>query len=546
MNFKKKVRQEQMLSEYQKNIIKECIALRSGGISVPMGQGKTITSIHLALKQISDYPGSMVIAIVSKTLIPSWICEIKKFFPNDGLNYVILHKDFTKDLSKIPEETKLVITTSETTAKYYKDYNIENKFISRILMNEGMFGQHEIIDYNLPEEPYCSSKLNPFHSIHWGCLIIDEIQEYTSILTSKFRGIASICTHHRWGLSGTILKESTPERILGYHLLIGDKSFPKNLPRARDFIKTDFLGLNKTMVIREEVNFDIEVIEHIKYIEFKEEEASIYKLMREIVLDLHKKVEKYKQENNKQCVRKFNAKLLGMISYLRQCLVCPMIPLASLTLDVVNLVEGNEIEDYIPNKLKSLKLQKFLENPENVESNRIKEVVNCLSDHKKVVIFTCYRTVLDMIRYSIKLRTDRKVLSIDGDMSTSEREKVIKKFNKREDVILLLTYKIGAEGLNLQSADTVMLADFEWSFGTTKQAISRVIRQGQMSSKVNTYYFVSNTGFENSLFKKQNIKAENLEKLALGACDIKKHKMKTKEIIALLENSENIDIMKRY
>jgi SNF2 family DNA or RNA helicase len=72
--------------------------------------------------------------------------------------------------------------------------------------------------------------------------------------------------------------------------------------------------------------------------------------------------------------------------------------------------------------------------------------------------------------------------------------------------ILLLTYQVGANGLNLQCSNTVLLLDFWWNTGKINQAIARVLRYGQEAKKINIYYFTSNTGIEKILFDKQQAK----------------------------------------
>ena len=78
-----------MLSNFQQEIINECIEKGSGGLSLPMGTGKTIISLHVALQQCPDRP---IIVVASKTLLPSWESEIKKFFGTSS-EYQILHRE---------------------------------------------------------------------------------------------------------------------------------------------------------------------------------------------------------------------------------------------------------------------------------------------------------------------------------------------------------------------------------------------------------------------------------------------------------------------
>ena len=118
------------LSDFQKEILNECLVKKSGGLSLTMGSGKTIISIVLALEQtkITKQP---ILIVVSKTLVESWVSEIKKFF-NDSLKYIVFHSNYIKSMNDyvFDENINLIITTPEVLSKYYKLENIEDKFIS--------------------------------------------------------------------------------------------------------------------------------------------------------------------------------------------------------------------------------------------------------------------------------------------------------------------------------------------------------------------------------------------------------------------------------
>ena len=52
---------------------------------------------------------------------------------------------------------------------------------------------------------------------------------------------------------------------------------------------------------------------------------------------------------------------------------------------------------------------------------------------------------------------------------------------------------------------TAMLIDFYWNSAKTKQAIARIYRYGQTANLVNIYMFISNTGIEKIIMKKQKL-----------------------------------------
>ena len=117
-------------------------------------------------------------------------------------------------------------------------------------------------------------------------------------------------------------------------------------------------------------------------------------------------------------------------------------------------------------------------------------------------------------------------------------------FKKSKRGILLLTYQLGAEGLNLQFASTVLIVDFWWNASKEQQAIGRIFRYGQISDKINVYFFTANTGIENILFKKQHSKLQVLNELKTGKVETKIPTIKMDEIIKLISLSDNEDSLK--
>ncbi|KNA01046.1 hypothetical protein PVNG_02499 [Plasmodium vivax North Korean] len=69
---------------------------------------------------------------------------------------------------------------------------------------------------------------------------------------------------------------------------------------------------------------------------------------------------------------------------------------------------------------------------------------------------------------------------LDGSTNTIERQKIIKRFSKNDNVfIFLLSTKAGGVGLNLIAANHVILMDQDWNPHNDRQAEDRVHRLGQ-------------------------------------------------------------------
>lgn len=98
----------------------------------------------------------------------------------------------------------------------------------------------------------------------------------------------------------------------------------------------------------------------------------------------------------------------------------------------------------------------------------------------KVLIFSQFKTSLDILEdYARDLR-GWNVCRIDGSVSQVERRDQIKKFNENPDFkLFILSTRAGGQGINLASADTVILFDSDWNPQQDLQAQDRAHRIGQ-------------------------------------------------------------------
>lgn len=98
----------------------------------------------------------------------------------------------------------------------------------------------------------------------------------------------------------------------------------------------------------------------------------------------------------------------------------------------------------------------------------------------RVLLFSQFRMVLDFLEDLMEI-LKFKYGRLDGETANNERENTVANFNKPDsDIpIFLLTTRAGGVGLNLQTADTVILFDSDWNPSADLQAVSRIQRIGQ-------------------------------------------------------------------
>lgn len=133
----------------------------------------------------------------------------------------------------------------------------------------------------------------------------------------------------------------------------------------------------------------------------------------------------------------------------------------------------------------------------------------------RVLIFSQLVMILDIL-------SDYMVMSghshqrLDGSMNQADRSKAIEHFNAPDspDFVFLLSTRAGGMGINLTSADTVIIFDSDWNPQNDLQAMSRAHRIGQTKS-VNVYRFITKGTMEEDLIERAK------RKMVLEYCIIK-------------------------
>ncbi|KAH8889732.1 hypothetical protein GQ53DRAFT_747953 [Thozetella sp. PMI_491] len=101
------------------------------------------------------------------------------------------------------------------------------------------------------------------------------------------------------------------------------------------------------------------------------------------------------------------------------------------------------------------------------------------NDASKIIIFSQWTSFLTVIQRQLE-EGSYGFTRIDGSMTVTQRDAAIKALDTDPDTrILLASLAVCSVGLNLVSADTVILADSWWAPAIEDQAVDRVHRLGQ-------------------------------------------------------------------
>ena len=137
------------------------------------------------------------------------------------------------------------------------------------------------------------------------------------------------------------------------------------------------------------------------------------------------------------------------------------------------------------------------------------------SDGHRVLIFSQMVRMLDILSDYLVLR-GYTYQRLDGSVGSEARKKAIEHYNAEgsPDFAFLLSTKAGGLGLNLETADTVIIFDSDWNPQNDLQAMARAHRIGQ-KNHVNVYRFVSKGTIEEEILDRAK------KKMVLEYCIIK-------------------------
>ena len=124
----------------------------------------------------------------------------------------------------------------------------------------------------------------------------------------------------------------------------------------------------------------------------------------------------------------------------------------------------------------------------------------------RILIFSQMTSLLNILEDYCCYR-NFKYCRIDGETNIEDRDKHIESFNKpgSKDFIFLLSTRAGGLGINLATADTVILFDSDWNPQVDLQAMDRAHRIGQ-TKNVNVYRLICENTVEEKVMERQAIK----------------------------------------
>eukprot|EP00095_Tigriopus_kingsejongensis_P007896 maker-scaffold1406_size42870-snap-gene-0.11 protein:Tk07896 transcript:maker-scaffold1406_size42870-snap-gene-0.11-mRNA-1 annotation:"low quality protein: swi snf-related matrix-associated actin-dependent regulator of chromatin subfamily a containing dead h box 1-like" len=183
------------------------------------------------------------------------------------------------------------------------------------------------------------------------------------------------------------------------------------------------------------------------------------------------------------------------------------------------------------------------------ESGKFTMMDKLLPDMKerddRVLIFTQFTMVLDIMEQYLRIR-GHKYLRLDGSTPVQDRQVLIDKYNQDDSIfVFILSTKAGGLGINLTSANTVIIHDLDFNPYNDKQAEDRCHRVGQ-TRPVKVIRFLSVDTIEEGIYSiaQEKLKLEQ-DLTNSGSEDTATKKTAKKDLSRLLKIALDVEMSEK-
>lgn len=133
--------------------------------------------------------------------------------------------------------------------------------------------------------------------------------------------------------------------------------------------------------------------------------------------------------------------------------------------------------------------------------DRLVEIIKEVFKHgtQKIIIFAEFRKTLHYLQIRLKERGYNSLI-IHGQIHN--RAEIIDEFKNNPNIHILLSSKVGSEGLDMQFCNSMVNYDLPWNPMDIEQRIGRIDRFGQLSEVVNIYSMVVAGSIQEDIYER--------------------------------------------
>ncbi len=421
----------------------------NGCLADDMGLGKTVQALAFLQKLKEENKLTISMVVVPVNTLANWESEIERFTPE--MKY-LLHYGAGRDKE------------------------LEN--IDRY-------------DFILSSYHTLRNDIELFKEISFSYIILDESQSIKNSNSILFKTMRILKSDHRLSLTGTPVENNTLE-----------------LWSQMEFLNPGILG-SRNEFFRKfarpiEQNGDRNVTEKLKKIIYpfllrRRKEDVVKELPDKSEIILYSRMEEKQSDVYEQHRNFYRDAIFGKIE--RDGIEKSAIEIFAALLKLRQIALFPVLSDV---KFKNVESCKF---------QQLKDIVDeILQENHKIVIFSQFVKCLQIIKRYVK-RKNYRYSYIDGSMNAGKRKIEISTFQENEDYkVFLLSLKAGGVGINLTSADYVILFDPWWNPAVENQAVDRLHRIGQ-TRKVLAYKMVVKDTVEEKMLELQERKKKLVSEL---------------------------------
>lgn len=410
---------------------------RNGILADEMGLGKTIQVIALMATLVQEHNCFPFLIVVPNSTAANWRREIKQWVPS--LRVVAYFGS----------------TQSRNMAYKYEMYPEGAKELRCHIV---------VTSYDAAADDSCKRM---FRSVSWGGLIVDEGQRLKNDKSQLYTALKGVRAPFRLLMTGTPLQNNARELFNLLQFL--DETInaaeleekyaemtSENVKQLHEQIRPFILRRTKAQVL----TFLPPLGQVILPISMSHLQKQLYKS----ILSKSPELLKALFTSDKALKQQERANLSNILMQLRKCLCHPFVYSREIEerTDVTAVSHRNLVEASAKLSLLEMLLPKLQERGH------------------RVLIFSQFLDMLSIVEDFLD-GMQMAYQRLDGQMGSLEKQKRIDQFNAPDSPLFafLLSTRAGGVGINLATADTVIILDPDWNPHQDLQAIARAHRIGQ-------------------------------------------------------------------